>query len=417
MDATSASPVLNVTGSEYLGTATSGGLGGAKGTFVQSAGAHAIAGSLYIGNGAGATGSFTLSGTGQLNVAGSEYVGEFGAGAFVQQGGTHRVAAGGTIGVSSAPSGGGGVGSVTGFGFVSGQLYIADGAGSTGSYTLAGGTLITPLITNHGSFNQPIGGGTLSVAGSFSNTGSVTLGGTQQWGVGAAFVNTAGTALFQSDAGSPTASNLFVNVSGGSVSLTVTQHLQSLSVSSTGSVSAASVAPSLLVLNTSTLNFPGGAGTLDLTTNELLAQAAASSVRTFITTGRIVSSNSNAIRGLGYKDLGGGVTEVRYTLRGDATLDGTVDVGDLGALATNYGLTTGGIWAGGDFNYDGKVDVGDLGLLATNYGASLGIGPAAEPASTVASSGSVPEPAAAALVATGLCLIRRRNRSARPDKP
>ena len=39
---------------------------------------------------------------------------------------------------------------------------------------------------------------------------------------------------------------------------------------------------------------------------------------------------------------------------------GGVDVGDLGALATAYGLTGGQSWINGDFNQDANVDVGDL---------------------------------------------------------
>jgi hypothetical protein len=53
---------------------------------------------------------------------------------------------------------------------------------------------------------------------------------------------------------------------------------------------------------------------------------------------------------------------------GDANGDGAVDVGDLGILAANYGVTSGATWAQGDFNGDGAVDVGDLGILAANYG-------------------------------------------------
>jgi len=55
------------------------------------------------------------------------------------------------------------------------------------------------------------------------------------------------------------------------------------------------------------------------------------------------------------------------TVLGDATLDGMVDVGDLGILAANYGKSEMG-WNEGDFNGDGTVDVGDLGILAANYG-------------------------------------------------
>jgi hypothetical protein len=55
-------------------------------------------------------------------------------------------------------------------------------------------------------------------------------------------------------------------------------------------------------------------------------------------------------------------------LPGDANRDQVVDVGDLGILAANYGLTGGATWDQGDFNDDGNVDVGDLGILAANYG-------------------------------------------------
>src|SRR5437588_1616214 len=64
------------------------------------------------------------------------------------------------------------------------------------------------------------------------------------------------------------------------------------------------------------------------------------------------------------------------------TSTSTSIVGDLGALATNYGLTANAVWAQGDFNNDGKVDVGDLGILATNYGQTLGGGASAAAATT-----------------------------------
>jgi hypothetical protein len=53
---------------------------------------------------------------------------------------------------------------------------------------------------------------------------------------------------------------------------------------------------------------------------------------------------------------------------GDANNDGMVDVGDLGILAANYGVTNNATWIMGDFNGDGAVDVGDLGILAAHYG-------------------------------------------------
>ncbi len=88
---------------------------------------------------------------------------------------------------------------------------------------------------------------------------------------------------------------------------------------------------------------------------------------------------------------------------GDANRDGTVDVSDLGILATHYGAGSDKTWAEGDFTGDGAVDVSDLGVLATNYGMS--------------SLAAVPEPGTlvllASLIPIGLFLRtgarRRRN--------
>src|SRR5439155_6873554 len=119
-------------------------------------------------------------------------------------------------------------------------------------------------------------------------------------------------------------------------------------------------------------------------------------------------------KAIGYIDLAGadaGKFEVRYTLKGDTNLNGGVDVGDLGALATYYGLSGGQMWANGDFNQDHNVDVGDLGALATNYGTQLGTSPsfgggqsmAASPAAVVSGSASaaVPEPGTLSLLGLG----------------
>lgn len=97
------------------------------------------------------------------------------------------------------------------------------------------------------------------------------------------------------------------------------------------------------------------------------------------------------------------------TVPGDADSDFDVDLSDLGALATHYGMTTGGHWDFGDFDLDGDVDLADLGALATNYGAG-----SAQAFADFQVLTGVPEPSSAvaafAMVAMATYVRRRRIR-------
>jgi hypothetical protein len=98
---------------------------------------------------------------------------------------------------------------------------------------------------------------------------------------------------------------------------------------------------------------------------------------------------------------------------GDADLNGRVDVGDLGALASNW--QTPANWLGGDFDGSGVVDINDLGLLASNWqaGASA-LGGSTSFNAALASVGisqvSVPEPHTLGIISLGITsvLFRRR---------
>lgn len=96
-------------------------------------------------------------------------------------------------------------------------------------------------------------------------------------------------------------------------------------------------------------------------------------------------------------------------LNGDTNFDGTVDITDLGTLATAW-QTSVDRWSFGDFDFNGVVDITDLGALATNW-QQTGAGFTEALASVSLGSSSVPEPASLGAVALGVgAMIRRRRR-------
>jgi hypothetical protein len=99
-------------GYEYVGAS-------GMGNFNQSGGTNTIntGYSLVVGASAGGTGTYALSGTGLLTANGDEYVGYLGTGSFNQTGGTNNLAGSNSL------------------------LRLGYSAGSTGTYTLGGGTL------------------------------------------------------------------------------------------------------------------------------------------------------------------------------------------------------------------------------------------------------------------------------------
>ena len=140
---------LTVTGNETLAAAST-----SVSTFTQSGGTHIDEGALTLGYSSGATGNYSLS-NGNLNVAGSEIVGDLGSGSFNQTGGTHTVSGfleipnlSGAPGFIPFPSGA----SLS----VGGSEYV--GHQGAGTYTQSGGT--ATIGTDSGAASLIIGGGT-----------------------------------------------------------------------------------------------------------------------------------------------------------------------------------------------------------------------------------------------------------------
>ena len=101
--------------------------------------------------------------------------------------------------------------------------------------------------------------------------------------------------------------------------------------------------------------------------------------------------------------------EIRYTLLGDANLDGTVNAEDFTLFSHNLGQS-GMMWDDGDFNYDGTVNAEDFTLFSHNLGQSAADAGVLNSANGI-NLANVPEPASAGMtVIAGLGILRRRRR-------
>ncbi|MGD0768916.1 MAG: choice-of-anchor Q domain-containing protein [Tepidisphaeraceae bacterium] len=163
-----------------------------------------------------------------------------------------------------------------------------------------------------------------------------------------------------------------------------------------------------ILLTVTSLNINPG-GTLDLADNEMLINFGAnadpiSTIASDVANGYnggawngpgIISTTARVhthglAYGLGYADgkdgvvagLSSGQIEVKYTLLGDANLDGLVNAADFTILAANFNQNVTG-WDQGDFNYDGIVNAADFTDLAANFNQGISL-PAAEMTASVA---------------------------------
>ena len=84
----------------------------------------------------------------------------------------------------------------------------------------------------------------------------------------------------------------------------------------------------------------------------------------------LANTNSTASYALGWSNnTTTSAVTVKVVLKGDANLDGTVNIYDLGIVLANYNKP--GTWATGDFNYDGICNIYDLGYVLANYNKTL----------------------------------------------
>jgi hypothetical protein len=121
------------------------------------------------------------------------------------------------------------------------------------------------------------------------------------------------------------------------------------------------------VTNTATVAFPGAPGGILPDGNYRI---------TLVANG-ISDPAGNPLDGDANGSSGGNFVLDFFVLGGDANRDRTVDITDLGVLATHWQQSPRN-FAQGDFNYDTIVDITDLGILATNWQVRL-LAPIASP--------------------------------------
>ena len=402
------------------------------GTFVQSGGTHTITGSMIVGELPSSSISTYSLQNGGLSI-GSATIGFGGTGQFIQDSGTNSITGNLTIGGQNillfVPIDGNGSYTLGGNGALS-ATSLSIGVGGAGTFTQSGGTVIvgSATIQNNGGVGNLFQSGGSFTATSAANNGTIDqTDGTSNLG------QVTGTGSIQ--IGSSTNGNPHLTVAS------ITQG--TVSVTSNGTLTISPNSPVMNVIGSLSIL---GSGTLDITNNNLFIDYGTGpdpivSIETWIHNGyydvpgapSIISSAvatddaaSGLSYGIGYADGADGVVaglpsgeiEIKFTLLGDANLDGLVNSEDFTPFSHNLGQS-GMMWDDGDFNYDGTVNAEDFTLFSHNIGQSAVLAAQAAVLNSAAakniSLANVPEPGSMLIAGmAGLGFVRRRRRSYRP---
>jgi hypothetical protein len=336
-------------------------------------------------------------------------------------------------------------GTIEGFG----SAYFDGGLNNSGTLALAGSTSVSGTITSNASGLIHLSGSSPNVFVSpVANAGALTI----DAGASGAFygpytgsgpIKNFGSVYFNANSISGTITGNG-NLNVGSQSLpTQLQFAPRGGVSQQGSLTLSTGSLLDITNNTLALNFGAPGNDPIATIQAELSAGYAGGAWTGVANAIVSSTAAAGISGgtlpilsVGYADgnvdNGSGTSTataaaanqvlVKFTLAGDANLDGNVDFNDLFAVGKHLD-TTGNDWAQGNFNYssNGNVDFNDLFIIGQNLNKTLGaLGSSTSDGGTIVPLGAqvqntsvVPEPGTLGLAAacvTGL-LARRRRRA------
>jgi autotransporter-associated beta strand protein len=439
---------------------------GGSGTIIIGAGTSLTTdqyGGFYFGGSLSGSGSLTMGSNASTSGNGTGYIGTFGS-TSPSYSGAIDVAWDSTLGLGNGATLGNGSGSNT-ITLDSGQVQVYGGVDVTGNTAMAVPSTVTlvqnilledtqDLVNNvtavntesditytisNTTFTMAVAN-TLTLSGHISGPnelqkngiGTLILSGSNSYGGGTDV--TGGTLVAGATGALPANSALTIS----NVSLVQIANTGSANVQTLGSLSIDPT--SKLDLTNNHMYIVYGGGSDPMTTIYGYLKSGFNNGAWNGTTGIISSTAQTATNGLhygiGWADgndgthkvsntlLSSGEILLKYTLLGDANLDGSVNGTDFSTLAANFGLGVTN-WDLGNFLYGSSVNGSDFSALAANFGqgdngADVSVSPAdiaaldafaaanGLPSPTIA---AVPEPATLgilALGAGGLAVRRRR---------